>query len=85
MIGGVSMEEAAKNINSFMEYYYSGEWYKSSKTKYEELCEQMKTLQDERDVEKAHGKADDILCEALKQFGCVELVELYEKVEKWYS
>ena len=52
---------------------------------YKELCEQMKALQGEWDIEKAHGKADDILCEALKQLGYNELVELYEKVEKWYS
>lgn len=28
MVGGISMEEAANNINSFMEYYNSGEWIK---------------------------------------------------------
>ena len=50
-----------------------------------ELCEQMKALQDNWDIEEAHGMADDILCEALKQLGYNELVELYEKIEKWYS
>ena len=85
MIGGISTEEAANNINSFMEYYNSGEWIKNSKSKYEELCEQMRTLQNSSDTEDAHGKADDILCEALKVFGCNELVELYEQIEKWYS
>ena len=49
------------------------------------LCERMKALQDELDVEDAHGKADDILCDALKELGCGELVELYDKVEKWYA
>ena len=52
---------------------------------YKELCEQMKTLLDVWDVEEAHGKADDILCEALRQLGYNELVDLYEKVDKWYS
>lgn len=52
---------------------------------YAKFCEQMKALRDEWDIEKAHGKADDILCEALKQLGYNELVELYEKVDKWYS
>ena len=85
MIGGISMEEAANNINSFMEYYNSGEWIKNSKSKYEELCEQMRALQNSLDPEDAHGKADDILCEALKVFGCNELVELYEQIEKWYA
>ena len=28
MIDGIGMEEAANNINSFMEYYNSGEWIK---------------------------------------------------------
>jgi len=58
---------------------------KNSKSKYEELCEQMRTLQNNSDIEDAHGKADDILCEALKMFGCNELIELYEQIDKWYS
>ena len=33
MIDGVSAEEAAKNISSFMEYYYSGEWRKKEQGK----------------------------------------------------
>ena len=85
MIGGISMEEATNNINSFMDYYNSGEWIKNSKSKYEELCEQMRALQNNSDPEDAHGKADDILCETLKVFGCSELVELYERIEKWYA
>ena len=85
MIGGISTEEAANNINSFMEYYNSGEWRENNKTRYEELCEQMKALQNNSDTEDAHGKADNILCEALKVFGCNELVELYEQIEKWYA
>lgn len=52
---------------------------------FKELCEQMKALQEMWDVEEAHGKADDILCEALRQLGYNELVDLYEKVDKWYS
>ena len=56
MIGGIGMEEAANNINSFMEYYNSGEWIKNSKSKYEELCEQMRALQNNLDPEDAHGK-----------------------------
>lgn len=85
MVGGISMEEAINNTNSFMEYYNSGEWRENSKTRYEELCEQMRALQNSSDIEDAHGKADDILCEALKVFGCNELIELYEQIEKWYA
>jgi len=72
-------------IDGFTMYYNSGERCENSKTKYEELCEQMRILQNNLDSEDAHGKADDILCEALKMFGCNELVELYEQIEKWYS
>ena len=50
-----------------------------------ELCEQMRALQDMWDVEEAHKKADDILCEALRQLGYNELVSLYKKIDKWYS
>lgn len=38
MIDGVSVEEAAKNICSFMEYYHSGEWRKKNKEKTEDYC-----------------------------------------------
>lgn len=85
MIDGISTEEAINNINSFMAYYNNGEWHKNSKSKYEELCEQMRALQNSLDPEDAHVKADDILCEALKEFGCSELIELYVQIEKWYA
>ena len=52
---------------------------------YEEFCEQMKALQDEWDIEEAHGKADDILCEVLRKLGYNRIVDLYEKIDKWYS
>ena len=51
----------------------------------EELCEKMRALQECRDIERAHIKADDILCEALVSLGYTELVQLYAKVEKYYS
>lgn len=52
------------------------------------LCEKMKECAEETgsvDYERAHIKADDILCEALKLLGCTELVELYAQVDKWYA
>jgi hypothetical protein len=85
MIDGVSMEEAAKNISSFMEYYNSGEWIKDDKTTYEKMCERMKNTIDMRDTEDAHIEADHILCEFLESLGFDELVTLYRKVGKWYS
>lgn len=85
MIGGISMEEAANNINSFMEYYNSGEWTKDDKTTYEKMCERTKNTIDMRDTENAHIEADHILCEFLESLGYDELVTLYRKVNKWYS
>lgn len=85
MIGGISIEEAANNINSFMEYYNSGEWIKDGKTTYEKMCERMKNTIDMRDTEDAHIEADHILCEFLESLGFTELVSLYQKVDKWYS
>lgn len=38
MMDGVSVEEATKNISSFMEYYYSGEWRKKNKEETEDYC-----------------------------------------------
>ena len=85
MIGGISIEEAANNINSFMDYYNSGEWIKDGKTIYEKMCERMKNTIDMRDTEDAHIEADHILCEFLESLGFDELVTLYRKVYKWYS
>lgn len=45
----------------------------------------LRKLQCCSDVEGAHGDADDILCRVLKAFGLQELVEEYDKVEKWYA
>ena len=85
MIDGISTEEAVKNMNSFMEYYNSGEWLKNGKIKYEEMCERMKDVIEMKDTEDAHIEADHILCEFLESLGYGELVKLYRKVYKWYS
>ena len=37
------------------------------------------------DTEIAHGKADDIICELLREPGYGKVVDEYEKVEKWYT
>lgn len=39
----------------------------------------------EGDTETSHGVADDILCAFLRAQGHDDLVDLYEKVEKWYA
>ena len=52
----------------------------------EEFAEKMKTIfHDGYDVENAHADADDLMCEMLIQFGYGEGVDIFDKVEKWYS
>ena len=52
---------------------------------YRVLCERMQQLASDADIEAAHGKADDILCEVLDKLGYTEIVELYNGIEKWYG
>ena len=47
--------------------------------------EQMKECAKNSDYETAHVDADDILCDVLKQLGAKELVDEFEKVNKWYA
>lgn len=37
------------------------------------------------DEEEAHIRADDLLCETLRQFGYEKGVEIFENMGKWYS
>ena len=37
------------------------------------------------DLERAHGEADEILCEVLMELGYQKLVDKYREVRKWYS
>jgi hypothetical protein len=37
------------------------------------------------DIEYAHGEADELLCEFIKEMGCDELIEIYYKVSKWHA
>lgn len=50
-----------------------------------EAVEKMKECVNNGDTEVAHLDADDILCDVLTQLGYKELVDLYEKVNKWYA
>jgi len=47
----------------------------------DDLKEQQKNL----DTECAHIKADNILCDLLKDIGFGEVVIEYEKINKWYD
>lgn len=57
--------------------------------KQRELAEQAKVKLIEQinnfDTENAHQIADGILTIFLKQLGFSDVVELYERVEKWYA
>ena len=37
------------------------------------------------DEEDAHIEADAVLCDLLKELGFEDVVELYEKIPKWYA
>lgn len=50
-----------------------------------EAVEKMKECVNSGDTEVAHLDADAILCDVLTQLGYKELVDLYEKVKKWYA
>ena len=54
--------------------------------KVEELTQDMDALtNDHRDPEDVHIDADDILCKALKAFGCTEIVNYFENIYKYYA
>lgn len=50
-----------------------------------EAIEKMKECVNNGDTEVAHLDADAVLCDVLTQLGYKELVDLYEKVKKWYA
>lgn len=51
-----------------------------------EAIEKMKEcVKNNGDIEVAHLDADNILCDVLTQLGYKELVDLYNKVDKWYA
>ena len=37
------------------------------------------------DTECAHGRADEILCELLRELGYSDIVDAYEDIDKWYA
>ena len=51
----------------------------------EEAIVKLRDAQDNGDMEIAHADADDILCSLLKSLGYTEVVEEYEKVDKWFA
>jgi hypothetical protein len=50
-----------------------------------EAIRALREQQSNTDTECAHGNADDILCDLLRELGHHAVVEEYEKVDKWYA
>lgn len=50
-----------------------------------DATEEMEALIENDDTEVAHLKADDILCELLRDLGYNTLVDAYDEVAKWYA
>jgi len=51
----------------------------------DEAIERLQECQWNGDTEAAHGKADDVLCDLLLSLGYKDVVEEWDKVDKWYS
>ena len=73
-----------KSIISFIGKEITGDEEEGSMSRDKALIK-LRRLQKSGDIEYAHGEADDVLCELLKNLGFEDVVEEYHKVEKWYS
>ena len=51
----------------------------------EDAINQLKDQQDSTDTECAHCEADDIICELLESLGYKDVVEEYNKIDKWFA
>ena len=51
----------------------------------EEFKEKMILLNDDRDIEYSHIKADELMCDILRELGYSEGVEIFENMHKWYA
>lgn len=45
----------------------------------------LKALQTSSDIEAEHGSADEVLCALLISLGYQDVIDEWEKVEKWYA
>lgn len=52
---------------------------------YNHYLEELVALQQVLDLEAAHSRADDILVEILIDLGFENIVNEYEKINKWYA
>ena len=53
----------------------------------EEFADRIRAIfQDvDHDVERAHGEADELLCDLLRELGYGDGVTIFENASKWYS
>jgi predicted GNAT family N-acyltransferase len=51
----------------------------------DKYLELMKKAGNDRDTEKAHINADDLLCRLLIELGYKDVVDEYVEIEKWYA
>lgn len=51
----------------------------------EEAIEELKKCQRSSDTEVAHSLADDVLCDLLESLGFGDVVEEYNKINKWFA
>ena len=60
------------------------EWIDGKVTREAAIVE-LKNWQTVTDSEAAHAEADDVICDLLRELGYGDVVDEYEKVDKWYS
>lgn len=51
----------------------------------ENIINKLKKIQEFGDTEGAHSMADGVLCDFLESLGYKDIVDEYDKVEKWYA
>ena len=47
--------------------------------------QRLKEYQQSGDTEASHANADDVLCDLLRELGYGDVVEEYERIEKWFA
>ena len=67
------------------EYNVLDEPLVSIETVIDNAIQALALLAHEPDTEKAHVRADDVLCDVLEALGYIDLVKAYSKVEKWHA
>lgn len=50
-----------------------------------DFTERMKNINELTDVEARHREADELLCQALRDLGYKEGLEIYDNMKMWYA